>query len=147
MTDVFISYSCRDIAFARVLHQALQQDEIETWIDWQDIPPSADWLAEVYQAIEGADTFVFVVSRHSVSSEICSKEIAHAVGHHKRLVPIVVEDIDPTTVPEAVAALDWLFFRASDDFQQSFDSLLQAIRTDLEWVRRHTPAGARDRMG
>ena len=44
MSDVFISYSRRDIAFARILHQALQERSLETWIDWQDIPPSVDWL-------------------------------------------------------------------------------------------------------
>ena len=48
MTDVFISYSRKDIAFARLLHEALVENGLETWIDWQDIPPSADWLAEVY---------------------------------------------------------------------------------------------------
>lgn len=45
MSDVFISYSRKDIAFARLLHNALQGSELDTWIDWQDIPPSADWLA------------------------------------------------------------------------------------------------------
>ena len=50
MTDVFISYSRKDIAFARLLHQALVDNDLETRIDWQDIPPSADWLAEIYKA-------------------------------------------------------------------------------------------------
>ena len=48
MADVFISYSRKDIAFARILHKALKDNAFETWIDWQDIPPSTDWLAEVY---------------------------------------------------------------------------------------------------
>ncbi len=33
MADVFISYSRKDIAFARILHNALQKDNLETWID------------------------------------------------------------------------------------------------------------------
>ena len=45
MTDVFISYSRKDITFVRLLHDALKENGLETWIDWQDIPPSADWLA------------------------------------------------------------------------------------------------------
>jgi hypothetical protein len=138
VSDVFISYSRKDIAFARILHEALQARELDTWIDWQDIPPSADWLAEVYRAIEGADTFVFVVSHTSIASEICRKEIARAVKHHKRLVPIIVEEVDPDALPQEVAALNWIFFREQDDFQESFDKLLEAVRTDLEWVRAHT---------
>ena len=35
MTDVFISYSRKDIAFARLLHEALIENGLETWIDWQ----------------------------------------------------------------------------------------------------------------
>ena len=68
MTDVFISYSRKDIAFARLLHEALVENDLETWIVWQDIPPSADWLAEVYEAIEAADAFVFVISNTSLIS-------------------------------------------------------------------------------
>src|SRR5664279_6658903 len=38
MSDVFISYSRRDIAFARLIREALQQSQIDTWIDWDRIP-------------------------------------------------------------------------------------------------------------
>lgn len=139
MTDVFISYSRRDIAFAHVLHDALKAKGLDTWIDWEDIPPSADWLAEVYAAIETTDTFVFVVSQTSIASEICNKEINHAVQNHKRLIPIVVQDVDTQTVPSVISAPNWIFFRqGKDDFQTSFDTLLKAVQTDLEWVKAHT---------
>jgi len=138
MSDVFISYSRKDIAFARLLHKALQESELETWIDWQDIPPSADWLAEVYEAIEQADTFIFVISDTSVNSEICSLEIAHAERNNKRLIPIVVNEIDPTSVHPSLAALNWIFFKEGDEFQPAVRSLIDAIQTDQEWVKQHT---------
>ncbi len=139
MSDVFISYSRKDIAFARVLHQLLQERQLDTWIDWQDIPPSADWLAEVYTAIEQANTFVFVVSPDSISSEICSKEIAHAAQNGKRLIPIVPREVEPRAAPETVTRLNWIFFREQqDDYQKAFDTLLVAIQTDLEWTKVHT---------
>lgn len=47
MTDVFISYDWKDIAFACLLYEALIENGLVAWIDWQDIPPSANWLAEV----------------------------------------------------------------------------------------------------
>ncbi|MDE3088286.1 MAG: TIR domain-containing protein [Chloroflexota bacterium] len=138
MSDVFISYSRKDIAFARILFKALKAKNLNTWIDWEGIPPSADWLAEVYREIEAADTFVFLVSQTSIVSEICHLEIAHAIKNHKRLIPIVLHDVDPKALPPAVASLNWIFFRDQDDFQQAFDKLLQAVQTDLEWVRMHT---------
>ena len=138
MVDVFISYSRKDIAFAHILHKALKDNEFETWIDWQDIPPSTDWLAEVYAAIEQANTFIFVISQTSVASEICGLEIAHAAKNNKRLIPIVVNEVEPQKVHPSLAALNWIFFREQDEFSQAFQDLIDAVQTDHDWVKEHT---------
>jgi len=139
MSDVFISYSREDIAFARLLHKALSDNDLETWIDWQDIPPSADWLNEVYEAIEQADTFIFIISETSLVSEVCGYEIEHAVKNNKRLVPIVIHDIDANKVPRSLAALNWIFFGEKDEqFRKAADDLVTAITVDQEWVKAHT---------
>jgi WD40 repeat protein len=138
MSDIFISYSRQDIAFARLLHKALEENELETWIDWQDIPPSADWLAEVYEAIEEADTFIFVISDTSVTSDVCQLEIVHAEKNNKRLIPIVVNQIDPGSVHPTLAALNWIFFKEGDPFQPAVQSLIDAIKVDQVWVKQHT---------
>ena len=52
MSDVFISYSRKDIAFARLLHNALEESDLETWIDWQDISPSTDWRVEISKPLK-----------------------------------------------------------------------------------------------
>ncbi len=140
MSDIFISYSRKDIAFARLLHKALRDSGFETWIDWQDIPPSADWLEEVYDAIETADSFVFIISPSAVKSEICEKEIAHAVKNNKRLIPIVIDQIDPQVVPTSLAPLNWIFFKKKEEaaFRSAVQDLIQAIQTDHAWVKEHT---------
>ncbi len=146
MSDVFISYSRKDVAFAHILVDALKARNLETWIDWEDIPPSADWLSEIYHAIEAADTFVYIVSHNSKNSEVCSKEVQHAIDNHKRLVPIVIHpEIKSEELLPDIAALNWIFFPAREnvspqesDFQQPFDKLLTAIQTDLAWVKVHT---------
>lgn len=138
MTDVFISYSRKDKAFVERLFNALEADGRDAWVDWEDIPLTAEWLAEIYSAIEIADAFLFVISPDSVASEICGLELAHAVEHNKRLIPIVRRDVDPKAVPQALAALNWIFFRQGDDFDTAFASLIKALDTDLDWVRAHT---------
>lgn len=138
MSDVFISYSRKDIAFARILHEAFKANAFETWIDWQDIPPSTEWLAEVYEAIEKADTFVFLISQASVESEVCGLEVAHAIKNNKRLVPVVLNDVDPKRVTPELAALNWLFFRSQDDYSQVLQDLIHVIQTDYAWVKEHT---------
>jgi WD40 repeat protein len=139
MSDVFISYSRKDIAFARILHQALKENDLETWIDWQDIPPSTDWLAEVYEAIEQSDSFIFIISETSVDSEICGLEIAHAAKNNKRLIPIVINDIDAQIVPKELTVLNWIFFREEDEaYTNAIQDLMTAIQTDFAWAKEHT---------
>ena len=138
MADVFISYSRKDKDLVRALHDALKDRGRETWVDWEDIPPTAEWLKEIFSAIEAAHTFAFVISPDSVASDMCKQEIAHAVKHNKRLVPIVRRDAEAAAVPEALAKLQWIFFREGDDFSTAFQSLMTALDTDLDWVHAHT---------
>lgn len=138
MSDIFISYSRKDIAYARLLHKALNENDFETWIDWQDIPPSTEWLQEVFTAIEEANTFIFIISASSVLSDVCKKEIEHANKNNKRIIPIVIDDVNPSKVHPALAAINWIFSRGKDELQPSINSLIEAIQTDYDWVKAHT---------
>jgi WD40 repeat protein len=138
MADIFISYSRKDIAYARILHKALKESEFETWIDWQDIPPSTEWLAEVYTAIEEASTFIFILSDSSTLSEVCTLEIEHAEKNNKRIIPILIDDVYPSKVHPALATINWIFSRTEDELQPAIESLIEAIQTDYDWIKAHT---------
>ncbi len=138
MTDIFISYAREDRAFVRRLHERLGELDRGAWVDWEDIPPTAEWMNEIYSAIEAADTFVIIISPDSLNSEVCRKEIAHAEKNNKRLIPLVCRDIDDMDVPDVLAKINWVFFRDIDDFETATNKLVDAIDTDLDWVRVHT---------
>ena len=138
MSDVFISYSRKDIQFAQRIHQELEARNHEPWVDWQDIPPTAEWLDEVYAGIQAADTFLFIISPDSVVSEICTLEIEHAVQHNKRLVPVVLHDVEDDQVHSAMLVHNWVFLREEDDFEANLKLLITALDTDLDYVREHT---------
>lgn len=134
--QIFISYSRKDIAFARKLVDRFTSREITAWIDWRGIPPSVEWWKEIEDAIEKSDVFLFLISPDSIASEPCQKEIAHCVRNGKRIVPVVVRD-PINNVQEVLAKLNWIFLRENDDFDFGFESLLEAIFTDFEWVKAH----------
>ena len=136
--DAFISYSRKDKEFVKALDTAFKKNNREIWVDWEDIPLGADFLKEIYSGIEAANNFVFIISPDSVASEYCGKEIVHAIEQNKRLIPILRREVDPKTVHPKMAALNWIFFRENDDFDQAFQSLLKAIDTDLEYIKAHT---------
>ncbi len=141
MTDVFISYSRKDNDFIRRLHEALTRHQRDIWVDWEDIPLSADWWQEICAGIEAAQTFLFIISPDGVRSEVCQKEIDYAVSHNKRIVPVLRQELgteDQPRIHPAIRSHNWIFFREQDDFEKSVAALLKAIDTDLSFVREHT---------
>src|SRR5712691_2598934 len=113
MVDVFISYSRKDKSFVHRLDEALKSRGREAWVDWEGIRPTEEFMRAIYRAIEAADTFIFVLTPDSLASTVCRREIMHAEAHNKRIVPIVARDTDASTVPEALAKLNWIFCRDS----------------------------------
>ena len=47
MNDVFISYSRRNKDFVKTLYDHLTEKQREAWVDWEDIPLTADWMQEI----------------------------------------------------------------------------------------------------
>lgn len=137
--SVMISYSRKDKAFVKNIYDALAVDDRNIWVDWEDIPPSNDWLDEIHKGIEQSDCFIFVLSPDSIKSEVCNWEVDHAVKNGKRIIPVVCRDVDYREVRKELASLNWIFFRPDgDDFDAAMKLLLKALDVDLRHARYHT---------
>lgn len=137
--DIFISYSRKDKAFVQLLDAALREIGQDPWVDWDDIKPTEDWWKAIEAGIEGASSFVFLISPDSVNSAVCRQEVDHAVKHGKRIIPVLRRDgFDMATVHSAISRHNWLFFRETDGFQTAFTKLVDSIQTDLAHARAHT---------
>jgi hypothetical protein len=75
VAQLFISYSRKDKDFVRKIGDALAAQKREVWVDWEDIPLTAEWQREIFANIEAADNFLFIISPESVASANCRKEI------------------------------------------------------------------------
>ena len=145
MADVFISYAREDIDFVRDLRQGLLDRERDAWVDLEGIYAGEEFWPSICSAIEGSDAFVFVISPESVTSEYCRREIEHAVVHNKRILPILRRKAEPATIPQLAAERQWIFFRENADIAECFRSLIEAMDTDVDWVRAHTRLLVRSR--
>ena len=138
MAEVFISYSRRDRDFVHKLGDALATQKREAWVDWKDIPLTAEWQQEIFANIEAADNFLFIISPESAASANCRKEIDHAVANNKRMVPIFYRSVPDEAIPEALGKFQRIDFGDNDDFESKFTALIAALDTDLAWVQMHT---------
>lgn len=137
MAKVFISYSRKDIEFAKRLTTELQKNELDFWVDWEGIPPTVDWWKQIEKGIEEADAFLFLISPDSAASKICEQEIDHAVKNSKRIIPLIVRDTKGDESPKQLSHLNWIFFREHDDFNTALQKLLTGIHTDYDWAQNH----------
>jgi WD40 repeat protein len=146
MADVFISYAREDQAAVRRLHQALADRGRETWVDWEGIAPSDEWLTSILEAIDTADAFVCVLSPDWAASTTCRLEADHAINAHKRLIPIVARELpEEADIPDAVRDLNWIFARSENEIDSAADEIVEALDTDVDAIRVHTLVHTRSR--
>ncbi len=138
MPQLFISYSRKDKEFVQKLHEALTREKRDVWVDWEDIPPTAKWLNEIYKGIESADNFIFVIGPDSLASQTCGMEIAHGEKHNKRVIPLLYRDPGQEKIRDVISSHNWISFNEEAKFEESLKDLLKAIDTDLEYVNLHT---------
>ena len=138
---IFISYSRKDLAFVDQLEAALKARGFEPLIDRTEIYAFEDWWKRIEGLIGKADTIIFTLSPEAVGSEICAKEVAYAASLNKRFAPIVCRRVDDGAVPEPLRRLNFVFFEDPAQFQVSVDKLVEALKTDIGWIRQHTAYG------
>jgi hypothetical protein len=141
-TSAFISYSRRNLAFARKLYNRLESDDWDIWFDQEDIPPGVDFQEEIEEGIRCTDNFIFIISPDSVVSRYCRMEIEIAVKYHKRIIPLLNVDLEKdeewAALHPSVGRINWLFFVEEDDFDKSYRSLLSIMESHQDYVHQHT---------
>lgn len=140
---VFVSYSRADEKFVGELVSGLELVGIDVTIDTRDIAEGEDWHARLAAMIESADTVVFVLSKSSVSSEMCNWEVETSVSKGKRLVPILKEQLDGKIPHSKLAEIHYVRFDANDDgtlrsFIGALRALAETLKLDVNWLREHT---------
>ena len=140
--NAFISYGRADSkAFATKLHERLTLQGLKVWFDRDDIPPAVDWQNQIDDGIEKTHNFIFIIAPHSVKSPYCRKELELAIRYNKRILPLLHVNCDAfwEQVHPKIKKTNWLFFQEEiDDFDDSFNELIQALHLDNDYVKQHT---------
>ena len=137
MAKLFVSYSRKDSVAARKLIEALRSIQQDVWVDWESIPPAVDWLEQIFRGIEESDAFIFLISPDSVASEVCKVEVGRAALNNKRIIPILLRDVNVPDTLESIRKLNWTYMRESDNFEEALAKVKTAIQLDLDWLEEH----------
>jgi hypothetical protein len=107
--DVFISYSQPDYHCAMEIVDRIEAQGIQCWIAPRDINPSADWAAEIIEAISNARTMILVFSASSNDSPQVRREVERAVHKQLSILPFRIEHVLPSKSLEYfLSAQHWM---------------------------------------
>lgn len=94
--EVFISYSQPDHDCAMELVERVEREGINCWIAPRDITPSADWAAEIIDAIANSRVMVLVFSASSNDSPQVRREVERAVHKEVSILPFRIQNVTPS---------------------------------------------------
>ncbi|MBC7871068.1 MAG: toll/interleukin-1 receptor domain-containing protein [Chitinophagaceae bacterium] len=123
MSSIFISYSRKDIDFARFLAEQLEAAGFTCWIDFDKIESGAQWLKRIQEGIETSDAFVVVMSRAARDSEWVERETLMAMELHKPLHIALIGDL-----PLPLHLINRQFIDFREDQEQAVGRLAAALR-------------------
>ena len=107
--DVFISYSQPDHNCAHELVERLEGQGVDCWMAPRDIAPSADWAAEIVDAISSARVMILVYSANSNLSPQVRREVERAVHKQLSILTFRIEDVPPSKSLEFfLSAQHWM---------------------------------------
>lgn len=128
---IFISYSHKNKEFVDKLAIQLVARNVNIWIDRWELSLGDSLIDKVQEAADGASALLVILSKESISSEWCKKELNSGLSREleeKRVVvmPVLLEDCDiPIFVREKLHA----------DFRSNFDD---GLRTIIEGIAKIT---------
>jgi hypothetical protein len=143
---IFISYSHSDKEIVNLIATHLVKHNANVWVDTWELNVGDSILSKVQDAIQESSALLVVLSKASVESEWCKKELNAGLMRELdekkvRILPVLVEDCDiPLFLREKIYA------DLRKDFDEGINSIRDAIGkiTNADQGRIYKDAGYSD---
>ena len=123
--EIFICYRRSDQDKARLLHTLLKRRGVDAWYDVL-VGAGEDWRRTTARALDAAPIFVLLFSKSASQSDDISKELAAATFSKKLVVPVRIENIQPSgEFLYELASRNW--FDAFEDTEARFEVLADRL--------------------
>jgi len=123
MTQVFISYSRRDLDFVEQLAADLKDAGLDVWYDLSGLEGGARWSREIEKAIRASQYVLVVLSPDSVASEWVEREFLLANNLGKKVIPLFYKQCN---LPLAYLTLHYIDVQGVN-YKRKFGEILRAL--------------------
>ena len=140
MTQVFISYASTDKNLMRQVKAILMRAGFTVGNHTADLETGMNLEADTRHGIESTDNFVYLVSRHSVASEHCIRALTYAQKLHKRIFPLILDEVDPSRLPSQIQGLrlfDLSGSKSKNVISSGIDAFIKELHRDAYYYGRH----------
>jgi hypothetical protein len=97
--NIFVSYTPGDQKWANAFAHALQEQGATVWLDTWEVMPGQPIEKALEHGLRTSDWMVFLLNPEKSFVPNLYFEVGVAVGSGKRIVPIIPQGIDQTTLP------------------------------------------------
>jgi formylglycine-generating enzyme required for sulfatase activity len=94
MSQVFVSYSRKDLAFVERLAKDLQANGLDVWYDLSGLEVGQRWGSEIQKAIRKSQYFIAVMSPNSADSEWVEREFLYSSNLKLKVIPLLYKHCD-----------------------------------------------------
>ena len=135
--DIFISFASQDFKTARTICHALENRGFQCWIASRDIRPGENFQSAIVHAIRQAKVLLLVFTANSNRSDEVTKELALASQQKLMVVPLRVENVNPSDAfAYEFATRQWIDLFA--DWEQALNQLSDRLSAALADDRSQT---------
>jgi TIR domain len=135
---VFISYSRKDADLPgfQLLLSDLSLMRRQIWLD-ERLTGGQAWWDEILKQIRECDAFLFVLSKKSLKSEACRRELAYAVSLQRPILPVRLVDLSNWQLPEYVARAEVVDYSKRAQSGESGVTFAFSLRDAVDEVTIH----------
>ena len=110
----------------------IEREGIACWIAPRDIAPSADWAAEIIDAISGARVMILIFSASSNDSAQVRREVERAVHKNVSILPFRIDHVLPSKSLEYFLSSQHWMDAFPPPREPHYERLIHHIRAHLD---------------
>lgn len=118
----YINYAVQDEEFAEILSEDMNRIGIKTWLAGEAVE-SANWATGVHPALVECTSMIVVLTPLGIKATNVQEALDFFVKSGK---PIIVAQLEPTELPDALRRKPRFDF-SGDDYKQQFRAMVQVV--------------------